>query len=288
MPAKSILDLFKTTGKITTSLGTLPKQYHVNNSNALLIFGSVNYNKVYTHINSITMNKKQTYYPIKFMDNRAPMVIWLSHFFDSNHGDHNELNFSTYISRNNQPIEYENTDINKTSFALFNVLTDVKTVATTPCAVYNNDAKVVAYNTEYLNLPARLAKGVGLEMNENQSTFEWIDDETNMTIISGNVVKKSSLRDVYALYKAIGLKQFWANITAPYLQGTVMNLDGLFADVYMQAPQQNTTIFSWNDNTDNIDIQHEVVKDFEYKPLICSSYRNFRFVYQASEQDKCE
>eukprot|EP01083_Nonionella_stella_P070381 188250_1 len=282
-----ILKQFKTAGEFTTSLGRVPKQYHVNNSSALLIFGSINYTKAYDYINAISTNTHDTIYPIKYKNNRAPMVIWASEFFDSNHGGHNELNFSTYISRNNQCIEYD-IDIDETPFHLFNTTTDAKTVASTPCAIYNNDPKVVAYNKEFLHLPAMLAKGEGLNVNGNDTTFDWLDNETNQTIIKGNVVQKNSFKDVYQLYQAVGFKGFWDSISSPYLHGIVINLDGLPADVYIQAPQKNTAVFAWDDTTGNIDIQHESVKEFEYKPLLCSHYTNMKFVYQPGEQDAKE
>ena len=280
---KSILDLFQTPGQVTTSLGTMPKQYHVSNSNTLLIYGSINYHKVYDHINTITMNQEHTYYPIKYKNDRALMVIWMSHFFESNHGDHNELNFSTFVSKNAQLVEYDDIDINQTPYSLFNEISDATKVSSTPCCIYNNDEKVVSYNKEYLNLPVQLAKGDGLTINSENVKFEWINK------INGRIPIKAtstSFNDFYKLYKALGFKSLYEMISAPYQYGNVLNLDGLSADVYLQAPPKDTKIFSWNGDNSEIEIQDDIVRQFEYKPFICCYYNNLRFVYQPSQQDR--
>ena len=65
-----------------------------------------------------------------------------------------------------------------------------------------------------------------------------------------------------------------------------MNLDGLLADVYLQAPKQNTATFSWNHESMDIKIEDEIIEEFEFQPLICSHYTNMKFVYQPAEQDR--
>ena len=283
MRPKSIIQKFTTAGEVTTSMGKMPKQYHVYDSTALLIFGSIKYEAVYYHLNG---SSSHAYYPIKYRNQRAPMIVWMSDFYDSNHGDHNELNFTTYIGKNNLAIEYADINIDQTPFSFFNTITDASTVTSTPCAVYNNCPKVVSYNTEYLNLPVKLAKGDGLTMDGDNSKFEWIDNETNKNIISGSVEKTASFQDIYDLYKAIGFKSLLQTMAAPYQYTNVMNLDGKLADVYLQAPKQNTAIFSWNEETMDVRIEHETIKEFEFEPLICSHYTNMQFVYQPAEQDR--
>lgn len=307
MSLRSVFKAFPAIGNVTTSVSTVAKQYNVFNSRALIFNGICDYDAAYRCINTTrhslcsNYNEKlsQTLYPIKFANNKAGMIVWMSEFFDSNHGNHNELNFSVFLKNDYSKCdELSNIDVKQQPWHVFlNILFDKNQFTTTPCVVYNNCNKVVAYNNEYLKLPAKLAtfdnKNEGLQlMSENKAAnnmfYKWTDSETNNAIIDGYFKQQPLFfNDIYSMYKELGIGKIYQFVSLPYLESTVTNLECLKANVYLAAPIKDTKSFKYDDNKDvnQINVKDESLKQLNFEPILASQYpNNLQFAYQPPTQ----
>ena len=117
--------------------------------------------------------------------------------------------------------------------------------------------------------------------------YQWIDNETNNVILQGSFKQKQSfVKDIYPMYQQIGLKAMYNNLSLPYNESTVTNLDGLKANVYLQFPKSNAQMCLYDDHSgiNQMNIKHQIFSNFEFRPLIAMLYSKLQFVYQPPKE----
>jgi hypothetical protein len=178
---------------IDISIGSVPTPYHIYDGFGLFIGGVCDFDAT-EHL-----LENEDVLPVKTLDGKALMGIWVCNFTEASLGPHHELQFSFFVSRKEiAPIRDHpfNTLVSPLSCQ------DVKMLC---YGLWNNTPNVVAYNREILSLDALQSNG-GIQRAGKKVDFIFEDNGTRKHIISGSIKTTPSLSATF-FYVRTGLSE---------------------------------------------------------------------------------
>lgn len=276
VPSHPLFDAHPLDQQATISVGKVPMPYHTYDGYGVLIGGTADLHEVQALL------QNEQVHPIQTVSGRALMGIWVVDFTEASLGPHHELQVSFLVAYNPVPAVEDH------PLALIKALF-VNPQARMFCyGLWNNTARVVAYNRELLGLDAKLSQS-RIHTTDNQIAFNIKDDAGNH-LIDGHVQKmtRTPLSVGWSLTRLLGLRQTLRALSQPYLSATVVNpisetvpYNG-DAQTYLAADAPAMQLF--DPQTDKVHISQETVAALNFKPQFVEHFSPFRFVYLQPER----
>lgn len=258
------------------SVGKVPTPYHIYDGRGFLMGGTADLSAVRDALAG------QNVQPIPTTDGRAVMGAWVVDFSEASLGPHNELQFSILVSRG----ETEAVDAHP--------LTMLKALFINPSArmlcfgLWNNTAKVVAYNRELLGLDARLNTGT-IESKDGYRQFHFLDEDDQL-IFEGRVreQERPSPKVGFALARLLGFRNTMKAFSQPYLGAKVVNpiSDAVpyNGDAQSFLASDQPVVKYFYPATDSIAFGETPAAGFDFRPDFVEFFSPFRFVYLEPER----
>lgn len=278
MSAKShpLFEAYPLNGEAVISVGRVPIPYHTYDGVGLLIGGTADFDYIHGLLQT------ENVHPIRTVEGRALMGIWVVDFTEASLGAHNELQFSILVSH--QPVPAVES----------HPLTLLKALFGNPQArmfcygLWNNTEIVVAYNRELLGLNAQPCRG-SIQNRDGQRTFRFTD-QNGHRIVEGQVGthRRTSPRVGWALFRLLGLRKTLQAISQPYLGAKVVNpISDLFpynGDAQTYIASDASTVQLFDAATDAITFGETASARFDFQPQFVEQFAPFRFVYLQPEE----
>ncbi|MAU09945.1 MAG: hypothetical protein CL607_09010 [Anaerolineaceae bacterium] len=271
-----LFEIYPLDQQATISVGKVPMPYHTYDGYGVLIGGTADLNGVQRLLQDDQVQ------PIQTISGRALMGIWVVDFTDASLGPHHELQVSFLVAHD--PVSA----IEDHPLALIKALFVNEKARMFCYGLWNNTARVVAYNRELLGLDAKLSQS-RIQMTDNQVAFN-IKDEAGNPLLDGHLqtVARTPLSVGWSLMRLLGLRQTLRALSQPYLSATVVNpisetvpYNG-DAQTYLAADAPAMRVF--NLQVDKVHIGQETVAALDFKPQFVEHFSPFRFVYLQPER----
>ena len=199
-------------GVADTSIGSLPRPYHVYNGHGMLIGGTADLDGV------TALLQQEAVTPLQTRGKRALMVIWVCDFTRASLDPHTELQISFLVTTGVMA-----PPVSDRRLGLLHALTTYPDVGMFCHGLWNNTEKVVIYNRELLGLPAELAESrIVREKGRKQFSFQ---DENGRSICRGNVGEAAgnSFGLTLEMLRLFGLRGLYQLAQKPILTARVIN-----------------------------------------------------------------
>ncbi|MCI2397848.1 hypothetical protein [Aliiroseovarius subalbicans] len=265
-----------TTGSVTVSTGAEPVPYRAEDGEGLMLIGRGNLETVTQAMGS------EGVHPVVTASGHAAMGIILSDFRKASHGAHREIQVFALCSKTPGEV------IGDDAMALPVAMTTRSDLGTLCLHLWNDTARVVAFNTEYLGLNARLAACEFFPRDGDAVTFACADKETG-PILRGQIgfQKRPSLATLWEVLRIAGWRAFVHLGRSPYAGAFVVNKrsdvlpENRFAPTFTGADKMVTR--HWNDGRDDgrdrLELLHPDLQPYGFEPIAVEHMWPFRFVY---------
>lgn len=255
------------------SCGIVPIPYHIYDGYGLLIGGTANL----AAVKNLLKGEQVT--PVETTDHQAMMAVWICDFSDASLGPHQELQFSIFVSR-----QAVNT-IEPHPLAVIKVIlhADVRMMCH---GLWNNTARVVAYNRELLGLNAKLAKGtIQPDPQTDALAFSFSTDESNELIFKGRVrqMQRPSYKADFELMRLLGLKTIQRLAVQPWITIQVMNPVGKViphnAEAQAYTKNESNAVRYFDPASDALEFGDNAYRALQFQPRFVQQMSGFKFVY---------
>jgi hypothetical protein len=264
-------------GRVPLSTGSAPTPYHVYDGIMLLIGGTVDLSKVRELIDHETVT------PIATRTDRALMAIWIADFATASLGPHHELQFSLLVSH------HPMAPVRAHRLALLRLLALEPGAGMLCHGLWNDEAPVVAYNSEYLGLRARLAAST-IRETAGRVVFSFNDERTGSRLISGALHHSGipAPGPLLALLRVFGPGGMVRFMRAPHLTTTVINRIGDVmprnADAAAFTAYDRVTLQWFDPAVDRLTINHGTYAALDFQPQFVQQMQGVKFVYLHPDQ----
>jgi hypothetical protein len=249
----------------------VPVPYHIYRGDILLIGGTADYAKVGGLL------KPEQVQPVRTRENRALMGIWVCDFHEASLGQHQELQFSFFVSRRHIA------DLEPHPLLILETLAfndDMRTLCHGLC---NDSEDVVCYNREVLGLNAQMT--AGQITTQGEMTTLAFTDPGGHAIFRGHIqrVRRQPMTDLTLMLRYFGLRKLMRLAELPWLSMQVMNPvstafpDDGEAQAYTQSDQQITRRF--NPQTDQLTFGDLTYAQLGFEPQFVMQMSGCKFVY---------
>lgn len=263
---------FPITEYLPTSQGDAPVPYHVYNGYCVFVGGTADFQSVKNHLVTESLS------PVRTVDGRTYMGIWLGAFDEANLGAHHELQFSFFVSERGEPVMSHPLGVLVTLIAR----PDVKMFCH---RIWNDTMRVVAYNREALGLDARLSDSCIKRKTDGRVIFAVNAASSGSMLLSG--VLQSTLgtsgRLYWDLLGATGFLRLWKYSCKPWATVGVINPRGT---VLMESFEAKTHTVFRKSHLRYFDLAHDVLHigdtchaSMDFQPQFVQCLEGFNFVY---------
>lgn len=258
------------------SVGLVPTPYHVYDGHGLLIGGTADLDTV-----SDLLQNEQVY-PMRTVDGRALMAIWVCDFTDASLGPHNELQFTFAVSHK------PTAPINARPMTLIRAIFANPDTRLLCHGLWNNTDKAVAYNREVLGLDARLNHGQGSRSN-GQKSFSFRDVAGGI-IFEGRVneARRTPGKVGWELLRLLGVRQSIRAASQPIIATRVVNTLSpaipYNADAMVYLAPDTSVVQFFDPAADAISFGQEPYRSLDFIPRYYQHFTPFRFVYLFPEK----
>ena len=263
---------FPLDGEAILSIGTVPTPYHVYGGYGVFIGGTADLNSVRALL------QPEGVAPVLTDKGRALMGVWVFDFTDASLGPHHELQVSIFVTDD----ELAPVDANRLSLLqLMATRPDVRMLCH---GLWNDTARVVAYNRELLALDARHSEST---IARDPRTFRFsIDDRnTGAPIVEGYVrdPQRPSLMANLALVSRLGLRRVREFTRQPWIKVPVLNPVGPVLDRNAAADSFTKTDVSvlryFDSKRDHVTFRDDRYAHLGFEPQFVQFMDGFKFVY---------
>jgi hypothetical protein len=152
--------------------------------------------------------------------------------------------------------------------------------------LWNNTARVVAYNRELLGLNAQPAKGIiQTDPQTGALTFGFSTDENNELIFKGRVrqMQRPSYRVDFDLMRLLGLKTIQRLAVQPWIAIQVMNPVGKViphnAEAQAYTKNESNALRFFDLASDALEFGDNAYRALQFGPQFVQQMSGFKFVY---------
>ena len=259
-------------GSATTSTGTAPTPYHIYNGYGAFIGGTADLGPIQQLL------RKESVTPMQTTGARAFMGIWVCNFTDASLGPHHELQFSFFVSgRRDERIVAR-------PLSLLTLLATRPDVQMLCHGLWNNTARVVAYNRELLSLNACVTLSQ-IDHAEGAFQFDFKDGASGRAIIAGRLPnpERASLRANWEMMSNIGFRRIWTLYQQPWMGLRILNPTGIglnrngVAETFTK--NQTIAVRYFCNKTDTLEFGEATYGCVNFKPEFVQYMTGFKFVY---------
>jgi len=260
---------FPLAGSATTSEGIVPTPYHIYDGNGVFIGGSASLSAVQELL------RDEYVTPVETTGNKTPMGIWVCNFTDASLGPHHELQFSFFTAEDKSVL------VPSHQLSLISLMTrpDVRMLCH---GLWNNTPRVVAYNRERLSLNARLC-GSQIGNDKQTFSFDFHDSVAGGSILSGDLLKRVSLRAAWDLVSHLGLRRTVAIARQPWIKLAILNPTGVLLSTNEVAESytknQKNLVRYFDEGKDRLEFGDTPYARLGFEPQFVQDMEGFRFVY---------
>jgi hypothetical protein len=259
---------FPLNGSIEISIGKVQVPYHIYDGHGLLIGGTADFKSVQEFVHAEAVN------PIQAQD-RTFMAIWICNFTDANLGPHHELQFSFFVSQANITPSHR--------LGVLELMSRPETQMLCH-GLWNDTAKVVAYNRELLSLNARQAIS-RIKDSPETFAFQFHDATASEHVLSGKVSnpRKFCPGAGLELIMSLGFRRVWSMARQPWSNLQILNPVGVglthnaITETYTKNTRNRLNYF--HSSVDTLEFGPTPYARLDFKPQFAHYMSGFNFVY---------
>lgn len=270
MDDHALFQQFPLAGEIETTFGREPTPYHIYDGHGLLIVGTADLSAA----RELTIN--ETVHPVQTRDGEALVAVWVCEFTRASLDPHSELQFSIVVTR--EPVAPVGSSIGE----LLAMLAFNADIGMLCHGLWNNTPRVVAYNREWLHLPAQPCRSeIARADGHKRFVFR---DEAGALICEGDVheAKRTPARIGWALMRQLGARRTMQLAGQKSIASQVINPIGSLernAAAAAHIAADSIVVQAFDPAQDTIALTLEPHSRLAFQPIFCEHFSPFRFVY---------
>lgn len=270
-----LIKRFPLTGKHQTSAGEMPSPYLVYDGQVMFIGATADY----TAVRDLLSNEALT--PLRTTDGKALMAVWICDFTEASLGPHTELQFSIFAAY--QPVP----DLPSHPLSIFQAVAANAATRMVCHRLWNNSARVVAYNREALRLDANLVQSV---IASHNGTIMFGFTVGGESLVEGAIQfpKRQQNAVIVDLMKLMGVIPFIRSAFHPVLNLTVVNTHSADyphnAEAQTYTARESVTLKYFDAAQDSLHIHTAPYNALSLTPTFAQRLTGVKFVYLDPQQ----
>jgi hypothetical protein len=268
--AHALFRRFPLSGTAELSVGTVPTPYHVYDGCGAFIGGTAS-----LEVARRLLEREQVV-PVRTVDGKAVMGIWVFAFTDASLGAHHELQISLFVSRG------EVEPLSAHSLALLQAMIVRPDIRMLCHGLWNSTPIAVAYNRELLGLDARLSES---RIEADSESLRFAVGSAGAAVLEGHIDRPgrgSPLAGLGLLWR-LGLRRTAALARQPWIRVPVLNPVGptlqrnAVADSYTKADA--VALRHFHPERDRLVFGSARYGTLHFAPQFVQTMNGFKFVY---------
>ncbi|MBP7692618.1 MAG: hypothetical protein KA764_11900 [Anaerolineales bacterium] len=269
--AHALFQRYPLTGQVQLSTGPAPTPYHIYAGSGVFVGGTADLEAVHGLLQT------EQVYPLVTTASRALMGVWVMDFTEASLDPHHELQFSLFVTRQPAPARPAHR------------LAVVQAWLTRPetrmlChGLWNNTARVTAYNREILGLNAQLGRSQ-ITLAAGALTFGFEDQATGRPLLHGRLraAQNPSVRATWDFMRLLGFGSSRRVAAQPWVEMKVINPLGLRPrhEAALAATHSDRSALRYFDpRTDRLAIAAAPYQGLDFQPQFVQHLSGIKFVY---------